>query len=467
MAGIVSYGAYVPWWRLSRKALASGGSGEKAVANWDEDSVTMAVGAAIDCLNGSSRDSLDGLYFATTTSPYKENQLSTLIATALDLREGVRSADFAHSLRAGTGAVLAALDAIKAGSCRRIMVTTGDCRLGLSGSTFEQECGDGAGALLLGDSDVAASIEATYSVNNAILDVWRAESDTFLRSWEDRFVVAKGYLKSMGEAIAGVLDKAKLSPKDVTKAVLYTPDGRRVAELAKAVGLDPKTQVQDTFSTVMGNTGCAYPLMLLTAALEDAKPGDTILWASYGNGSDALLLRATDKVAQGKGRRGMKKHLASKRVLEDYRTYLQWKGLLAVDIPRRPVMGNISLSAAWRERKQNLAMYGGRCRSCGTVQYPQQRICVSCQATDDFEPVRLYDKPAKVFTYTADYLDPVESPQVSAVVDFQDGGRCLLSVTDRVPTEIKVDMPLEISFRRVFTERGIHNYFWKATPVRA
>ncbi|MEW6034077.1 MAG: 3-oxoacyl-[acyl-carrier-protein] synthase III C-terminal domain-containing protein [Chloroflexota bacterium] len=467
MAGIVSYGAYVPWWRLSRKAIAPGGSGEKAIANWDEDSVTMAVAAGMDCLSDADRNSIDGLYFASTTSPYKESQVSTLVATALDLREETRSADFSSSLRAGTSAVRAALDAVSAGSARRVLVAAADCRLGMPGSTFEQDCGDGAGVLVIGNSDVAAEVVASYSVNNEILDVWRADGDQFLRSWEDRFIITKGYLRSMSQAISGVLKQAKLTPKDITRAVLYTPDGRRVAELAKEAGFDPKAQVQDPLAAAMGNTGCAYALMLLVAALEDAKPGDTILWASYGNGSDAFVLRATDKIGQGKGRRAMKKHLASKRVLEDYRTYLQWRRLLPMDQPRRPVMGNISLSAAWRERKQNLAMYGGKCQVCGTVQYPQQRICVSCQTADKFDPVRLYDKKAQVFTYTADFLDPIETPQVTAVVDFEGGGRCLLAVTDRVPNEIKVGMPLEVSFRKVFFERGIHNYFWKATPVRA
>lgn len=468
MTGIVSYGAYIPWWRLSRKAITPGGSGEKAIANWDEDSVTIAVAAAIDSLNGAARDSIDGLFFASTTSPYKEHQVSALVSTALDLREAdISCADFGGSLRSGTAAVKAALDMVKAGSAHRVIVTAGDCRLGMPGSSFEQECGDGGGALVIGDTDVAATVEASYSVNNEIMDVWRADGDQFLRSWEDRFSIAKGYLKSMGEAIAGVLKKANLTVKDVTKAVLYTPDGRRIGELAKAVGLDFKTQVQDPLSGVMGNTGSAYSLMLLVAALEEARPGDTILWASYGNGADAFVLKATQKIEKGRALRGIKKHLAAKHVLEDYRTYQQWRGLVTRYIPKLAPLGNISLSAAWRERKQNLAMHGGRCQVCGTLQYPLQKVCVSCQTTDRVDRVRLSDKKAKVFTYAADYLDPNETPHVSAVVDFFGGGRTLMSVTDRLLEQMKVGMDVEMSFRKIVFDKGIQNYYWKATPVRA
>ena len=80
MVGITSYGGYIPWYRINRMTIygaigswlnpASLLPGEKAVANWDEDSVSMAVNAAIDCLTDAEREKIDGLYFATTTSPF-------------------------------------------------------------------------------------------------------------------------------------------------------------------------------------------------------------------------------------------------------------------------------------------------------------------------------------------------------------------------------------------------------------
>src|SRR5512136_994097 len=95
MVGITSYGAYIPLYRIQRMTIyqalgwlnpASLLPGEKAVANYDEDSITMAVAACMDCLNDLDRNQVDGLFFASTTTPYKERQNAGIIATALDLR---------------------------------------------------------------------------------------------------------------------------------------------------------------------------------------------------------------------------------------------------------------------------------------------------------------------------------------------------------------------------------------------
>ena len=118
MAGIVSYGAYIPFWRLSRSMIDRKLTGERPVISFDEDSITMAVAAGIDCLKGIDRQTIDGLFFASTTSPYREKLAAVTVATALDLRKDIMVADFANSLRAGTMAIKSALDAVKAGSKR-------------------------------------------------------------------------------------------------------------------------------------------------------------------------------------------------------------------------------------------------------------------------------------------------------------------------------------------------------------
>ncbi len=98
MAGIVSYGAYIPMYRLSRAILGQvwggGGKGEKAICNCDEDSITMSVEAGVDCLKGTDRKSVDALYFASTTAPFKEKQSASIVAAALDLREDIVASDF-------------------------------------------------------------------------------------------------------------------------------------------------------------------------------------------------------------------------------------------------------------------------------------------------------------------------------------------------------------------------------------
>jgi len=467
MVGITSYGAYVPRFRLSREAIARGARGEKAICNFDEDSITMAVAATNDCLTGIDRGTIDGLYFATTTSPYKEKLGATTVAMGADLRPDIVTADFAHSLRAGTAALRSAIDAVKAGSAKKVMVTAADSRLGTPGTPFEQNFGDGAGALLIGDSDVAVAVEASYSVYSEILDVWRADGDTFVRSWEDRFTTTHGYLEAVGEAVSGLMKKTGFSPGDFAKVVFYTPDARRSADLAQRLGFDVKTQLQDPLFAVLGNTGTAFSLMLLVAALEEAKAGDRILLASYGDGSDAFVLQATEQIEKIRDQRGMKGHLESKKVIDDYKQYLIWRGLLPIE-PRKETVAFISGPAIWRERDANLRLHGVKCQACGTIQYPPQRVCTKCHTKDQFKPYRLSDKKAKIFTYSMDYVTfPVlERPVVTTTIDFEGGGRMLCYMTDRDPEEVKVGLPVEMSFRKIIVKDGIHSYFWKSIPLR-
>ncbi|MBE9501439.1 MAG: OB-fold domain-containing protein [Chloroflexi bacterium] len=467
MAGIVSYGAYVPLFRLGSGTVGWTAPVEKAVASFDEDSITMAVAAAIDCMNGMDRRTIDGLYFATTTSPYVEKQGATTVATASDLRRDILAADLTDSLRAGTNALRAALDAVTAGSAKRVMVAAADMRVSTPRSEFEPIFGDGAAALLIGDEKVAVNIVGSYTVANEILDVWRSYGENVVGSWEDRFVLDAGYRSVLPEAISGLLNKYKVEAKDFAKVVYYAPDPRRHGEIARRFKLDA-AQVQPPLFGTVGNTGAAFALMMLVAALEEAKPGDKILLANYGDGADAFILEVTEEINNIRDRRGIKGHVAAKKLLRDYQMYASWRGFVQMAAAaRRPEMTMPSASAVWRERDKNIRFYGVRCKNCGYEQYPPQRVCTKCHAKDNFEDVRFSDKRATLYTYAMDYLQPVgDPPLVIAVINFERGGRAVTMMTDRDINELKVDLPVEMTFRKLFTARGVHNYYWKSMPVR-
>jgi len=469
MAGITSYGAYVPLWRLSREAIMKGLRGEKSIRNFDEDSTTMAIAAAIDCLKGQSREAIDGVFFASTTAPYKEKQIATTIAAACDLRQEITTADFCNSLRSCASALKAALDAIKAGSAKEVLVVAADTRIGAPGTDFEQNCGDGAAALLISDRDVLASIDAWHSMSIEAHDIWRRDDDTFLRTWEDRFVHNVVYLDLVEKNITALLKKINLTPKDFAKAIVPAPSPRVQGEVPRRLGFDIKTQVPNPLFDIMGHTGSAYPLMLLVSALEEAKSGDKLLLNVYGNGSDSFVIQATDKISKKvEGRRGMKAHLASKRMVDDYKIYLLWRGLLTLESTPTPPVGLISASALFRDRSQIYPLHGYKCKSCHNIHFPPQRVCPTCKAKDQGEEVRLSDKKGTIFTFAADNLcSRHEAPRVVAIVDFEGGGRMATMMTDRVLEEIKVGMPVEMSFRKLVSQDGLHNYFWKSIPLRS
>jgi 3-hydroxy-3-methylglutaryl CoA synthase len=467
MAGIVSYGAYVPCFRLGKGTEGWESPNERAVANFDEDSVTMAVAALRDALTAMDPASIDALYFASTTQPYAEKQSAATIGWGADLRTDIFTVDCTDSLRAGTNALKLAMDAVKAGSAKRAAVVAADNRLAQPRSSFERTFGDGAAALVLGDEHVIATVEGHVSVSHEILDTWRSADQEMVRSWEDRFRLEKGFIESLRESVAKALGKFSRTIQDYTKVIFAAPDARAHREAARALGLEV-SQVQDGLFSVLGHTGAAFPLMLLVAALEEAKPRDRLLLASYGDGCDIFSLQVTQAKTQFPPRRGMKTHLSAKKLLPSYEQYLKWRGLHQPDPGvRRPPMPTPSATALFRERERNLRFCAARCRACGTVQYPPQRVCTKCGKRDDFEPTRLADKPAKLFTYALDYIaGSVDVPLAVCIVNFEGGGRALMTMTDRVVEEIDIDMPLEMSFRKLYEAEGIHNYFWKCTPVR-
>jgi hydroxymethylglutaryl-CoA synthase len=467
MIGITSYGAYVPMHRLSPETRGWGFPFEKAVGYYDEDSLTMAVAAALDSLGDSDRSTVDGFYFASTTAPYKEKLTATTAAIACDLRNDILTVDFANSLRAGTTAIRTALDTVKAGSAKSVLVASSDCgRLGQARDGFDQNNGDGAAAFVIGESNVIATIESANSLSNEMLDVWRIDGGKYTRSWEDRFVVDEGYFKVFPAAIEVFLKKQSLAPKEINKIVFYAPDRRRHADMAKRLGFAPE-QVQDPLFGKLGNTGAAFCPMLLISALEEAKPGDTILLANYSNGVDILFLKVTENIRKVGSRRGIKRNLTLKMPIPDYDTYLEFR--------HRPPAGSYyppvrpSASAILRERDSIFRLYGGQCKDCSSIQYPPQRICSRCKAKDSMEPIRLSDRRARVFTFTLDKLAQVpvyDLPMVDTIINFEGGGRGCFQMTDRDPHEVKIEMEVEMTFRRLHTSNEMNNYYWKCTPVR-
>lgn len=473
MLGITSYGAHIPYHRLSRAEIAKAWGtaaqpGEKAVANYDEDSITMSVAAAMDCTTDIDLRSIDGLYFASTTSPYKEKQAATTIATALDLRREILTADFGNSLRCGTSAMKTALDAINGGSAKSILVCAADTRVGFPNGEGEMSFGDGAAALLIGDTSVVAIIEGSYSLSDEIIDVWRSDQDTFVRSWEDRFVRERGYGRVVREAVSAAMKKYNLTPKDFSRFVCYAPNSRLLGIVTKGLGFDLKTQLQDPLSDTVGNTGTAQSLISLVAALEEAKAGDRILLASYSNGCDVFILKVTEEIENIRSRRGVKGNLAAKRMIDNYQRYMVWRGLIEVQSPARPEPISPSAVALWRDNKGGLALYGVKCKHCGFIQYPVQRVCFNCRTKDEFEPYRFAGKVGKLFTFSHDNLAAsIDPPTTICAVDFPEGGRIMCDMTDRDPGEVKVGMPVEMTFRQVGFAGNIHNYWWKCRPLRS
>ena len=473
MAGILSCGAYVPFYRLPLAEIgkAWGGRllpGEKAVANFDEDSLTMAVAAAIDCLKEINREDIDGVYFASTTAPYKEKQTAAIIAQALNLKSSLSSIDFSGSLRSGTNALQAALNAVNSGSADNILVCAADMRPAYPNGDKELSFGDGAAAFLIGKKDVAVEITGCYSQFSELMDVWRSDRDDYVRTWEDGFIYSKGFASVVSESVAKALEKFGLAPNDFNRAAFYAPNSRQLGAVAKKTGFDINKQINDVILTGIGNTGAAMALMSLVATLEGADAGEKILLVGYGDGCDVFQMNTTGFISKIKDRRGIRRHIESKQILSNYNRYLLWREQINTEPPRRVQLERPSAVALWRDNKSGLAFYGVKCKNCQTAQYPPQRLCINCGAKDQFDDHCFADKKGKVTAFSHDMLGvSLDPPITGATIDFEGGGRIKLDMTDRTPDRVYVGMDVEMTFRKLRYVNGIHDYWWKCRPVRS
>jgi 3-hydroxy-3-methylglutaryl CoA synthase len=466
MAKIASFGAYIPLFRLAREKMAEAwgipaAPGERAVANADEDSLTMAMAAGADCLAGIDPSTIDGLYFATTTAPYEEKQCAGIIAAALDMRTEINTADFTGSLRAATTALRAAADAVDSGSARSILVVAADCRLGEPESMWEQMLGDGAGAVLISKQG-SATLRGFSSVAGEQIGIWRRGEDRYIRSFEGKAETQYGYIKSAEEAGKALLAKEKVDPDSLTKGVITATDPRSSWTVADTLGLD-RSKLQDTMFMWVGYPGVPLVLLMLAGAMEEAKVGDKLLVINNGDGADAVLVELDKDFPPAPSRKGLSGHLAQRRDLPTYTAYASFRKLMKRD----EVDPRGSAVTYWRDINIVLNFHGGRCGKCGAVQYPIPRVCGECATKDQIAEVKLA-KTGTVYTFTLDHLDAgkyVNVPVPRLVLDLEGGGRVFLSMTDGDPQEVKIGMTAEVVFRRLHEASSFHNYYWKCRPV--
>ena len=459
--GIVRYGSYIPYFRLQRAALGAG-KGERAVASYDEDSVSMAVEAARDAARGGV--AVDAVLFATTSPAYAEKLDAATIQAALDLPESIASIGLGGSTRMGMAGLLLGLDLAEAG--RSALVCASDLVTGLPGGPRESQGGDGAVAFVTGrDRDSIARVLGRASSTIEILDVWRLPEERFPRQWEERFT-ADTMAPSIGETVKRALTAAKVEPSTLAAVILDGTNPRSMAGLPKAIGLKPE-QLADPLAASVGRTGAAHAGLLLARALDQAKPGDRMLVVCVADGVDALVLEATDAIKSAPPVRKVDRWIASKRNDLGYQSYLKWRGILPFEPPRRPDPERPAAPPMRRHERWKLAFVGSRCEKCRTGHLPPQRVCVKCGAVDQMRAERFADTSCQVTTYTLDHLAySLQPPVVVGVVDYEGGGRFSCELTDVDPREVAIGNRLEMTFRRLFTAQGVHNYFWKARPGR-
>jgi 3-hydroxy-3-methylglutaryl CoA synthase/uncharacterized OB-fold protein len=466
--GIVACGVYLPYYRLERAAIGaalgiSAGRGRRAVASYDEDTTSMAVEAGRIALRGAPTVKPGTVYFATTFPAYLDKTNATAIHAALGLDAHAGAFDMAGAIRSGAGALRAALEA-----GRPTLVTLADVRTGLPGGADEREGGDAAVALLCAraadGAPVLAEPLASASATSEFLERWRVPGDSYSRQWEERFG-EHVYLPLAESAIGEALKQAGVEAGRVHRLIVAGLHGRAVKRAAAAVGVKPEA-LGDDLTSMIGNTGIAHATLLLAAALERAAPDEIIAVASLADGADTTVWRTTRAVSTRRETAATVAQRAAAGSTLPYATFLTWRGFLEREPPRRPDPESPAGPPSFRAEAWKFGFVGSRCQACGARHVPPQRVCVKCGAVDRMRPERLADVPATIATFTVDRLAySLSPPVVAAVIDFEGGGRFQCELTDVDPASVAIGQKVEMTFRRLFTAHGIHNYFWKARPL--
>ncbi len=476
---LLAAGVHLPRARLARSAIAAAhawfnpnlaAGGERTHASWDEDSLTLAV-EAVRAVQLNAGSDFGSLRFASTTFPFADRSNAGLVAAALGREGRLQAQDLGGSLRAGTSALLTGLQALADETCPPTVVVASDTREAKPASPQESAFGHGAAAFHLARAERDSRYLAEYlggaSCTADFVDHHRAADQSFDYTLEERWVRDEAWGKLLPDAVGPALQAAAVAAADIGCCVVNAPAASR-KRLAAQLGLREDCFV-DTQAKRVGDTGAAHPLLLLAAALEQVPPGTLLLLIGFGQGIDALVLRAGALAGQARPG-GFAAALASGQSHGHYTRYLAHRGLLPMELGMRGERDNrTAQSVAWRKRRTVTALIGGRCRDCGTVQYPLSRACVNpdCRRFDTQEEFPLADRPAQVKTFTEDWLAFTPAPPlVYGNIAFADGGNAFVEFTDTTPGSTSVGQPVRFAFRIKDRDaiRGFRRYFWKAVP---
>jgi hydroxymethylglutaryl-CoA synthase len=471
---ILGYGMYVPKLRVKADEISAAWGGgskkimEKAVTNFDEDVITMAVEAAQSALSHAkvSGKSLGAIYLGTDSSPYIEQGATSLLAEVIDAPPDVFLADLNGSPRASTAALIACIDGIESGRYETGLVIGADDRPARPGSTMEETFGAGAVALILGRKNGLAEVESLVSYSQFFVDRWRASDDSFVRDFDPRFTIQYGYLDHSAKAVELICERTKRSIEDFDHIVFQQSDLRGSRKLGSIIKAPREKMSEGSIFLSFGDLGAASIFMGLASVFANARKDHRILAISYGAGvSDAisLVMRENEHPEPSPSFH----EFSEQKVYISYIDYLKLREILTTGEEPIPLAVPPTSPAFMRGRQELLHLEGGKCINCGYINYPPsiRTICVRC-GNSDFEKVKL-SKKGILHTHCVNYYMPpgFEVPLANILIDLESGGRFMGMGTEVHPEELKVGMPMKLVLRRITKERGVSVYGYKIKPI--
>ncbi len=343
MVGIITYGAYIPRFRIKVEEIArvwganaaeiTGGLGvlEKAVPDYDENTATFSVEAARSALRRRPIDVADikAVYVGSESHPYAVKPTAVTVGEAIGATPVMTAADYEFACKAGTAAIQTVMGLVSSGMMKYAVAIGADTAQGAPGDALEYTAAAGGAAYVIGNDDPIAVINETCSFTTDTPDFWRREGEDYPRHG-GRFSGDPGYFKHTLGAAKLMMELRGTKPSDYTYAVFHQPNAKFPQKASQMLGFTKDQITAGLLAPTLGNTYSGAVPLGLAAVLDVAKPGDRIFVTSYGSGagSDAFDLTVTDailnKIDRSQGPT-VEKMLSTKKYL-DYAVYARHKG---------------------------------------------------------------------------------------------------------------------------------------------
>ena len=337
--GIIGYGAYVPRYRLPASEISKiwrDGQDknflpvkEKSVPGKDEDTATMSIEAARNAVRraGISPDKIRAVWVGSESPPYAVKPTGTIVGQVLGIVPDTVAADMEFACKAGTEAMQTACAFVGSAMGEYALAIGMDTAQGRPGDALEYTAAAGGAAFIIGPAEESlAVLEGSFSYVTDTPDFFRRAYQKYPEHG-GRFTGDPAYFNHITSSVEALLDGLKLTPKDFTHAVFHQPNTKFPQKAARQLGFSKDQIKYGLLAPYIGNTYAGASVIGLTDILDNAKPGDRILTASFGSGagSDAFSFVVTDKITDAVQRAPLTRDYIDRSVTIGYGKYLRWR----------------------------------------------------------------------------------------------------------------------------------------------
>ena len=342
--GIVSYGAYIPKyrikssdiaiaWKKDPKIILNGlGIIEKSVPSVDQDVATISVESARAALARCDIDPQDigAIYVGSESHPYAVKPTGTIVGEAIGATPNLKVADYEFACKAGTAAIQTCMAMVKSEMVKYGLAIGADTSQAAPGDALEYAASAGGAGFIIGKEKIIATLNETCSFTTDTPDFWRRAGRKY-PAHGGRFTGAPAYFRHISSCANELMKCVGTKPEDYDYAVFHQPNGKFPIKVAKMLGFSYEQIKQGLLCPYIGNTYSGASMIGLASVLDVAKPNDRIFVTSYGSGagSDSFDITVTDYIKNfPKDKAPSIAQLVKDKEYIDYATYAKYRDLL-------------------------------------------------------------------------------------------------------------------------------------------